>query len=101
MNRTQKGKLFERKAYDIILQEGYWIEKARVAKFQPHDLFGCWDLVAVDKKNIRFIQVSTERFSSRSRANQERMMAFPKPPHTSKEYWRWNVKKDKFEIITI
>ena len=101
MNRTQKGKIIEKKAQDIISQEGYWIEKARAAKFQPQDLFGCWDLVAVGKKEIRFIQVSSERFSSRSRADQERMFAFPRPPHTSKEYWRWNEKTDKFEITTI
>jgi hypothetical protein len=101
MNRTQKGKLIEKKAQDIIIRKGYWIEKARCAKFQSQDLFGCWDLVAVGKKEIRFIQVSSERFSSRSRADKERMLAFPKPPHTSKEYWRWNEKNDKFEITII
>ena len=101
MNRTQKGKLIEQKAQEIIAQEGYWIEKARRAKFQPQDLFGCWDLLAVGKKEIRFIQVSTERFSSRSRSDQERMLAFPKPPGATKEYWRWNEKITKFEISII
>lgn len=101
MNRTQKGKLIEQKAQDIIAREGYWIEKARHAKFQPQDLFGCWDLLAVGKKEIRFIQVSTERFSSRSRSDQERMLAFPKPPGATKEYWRWNEKITKFEISII
>jgi len=101
MNRTQKGKIIEQKAHALLAQEGYWIEKARRAKFQQQDLFGCWDLMAVGKKEIRFIQVSSERFSSRSRADQERMLAFPKPVNTTKEYWRWNEKTDKFEIITI
>jgi len=101
MNRTQKGKLIERKAQEIIALEGYWMEKARRAKFQQQDLFGCWDLMAVGKKEIRFIQVSSERFSSRSRSDKERMFAFPCPPHASKEYWRWNEKNDTFEITTI
>lgn len=101
MNRTQKGKLIERKAQDLLQREGYWIEKARRAKFQPQDLFGCWDLMAVGKKEIRFIQVSSERFSSRSRADRERMLAFPKPPFVSKEYWRWNEKANKFEITAL
>ena len=101
MNRVKKGKLIERKAQDILSREGYWIEKARRAKFQPQDLFGCWDLMAVSKKEIRFIQVSSERFSSRSRAGKERMLAFPKPPYSSKEYWRWNEKADKFEIMAL
>lgn len=101
MNRSQKGKIIEQKAQAILAEQGYWIEKARRAKFQPQDLFGCWDLMAVGKKEIRFIQVSSERFSSRSRADQERMLAFPRPVSTSKEYWRWNEKTDKFEITSI
>jgi len=101
MNRTQKGKLIEQKAQDVIAEQGYWIEKARRAKFQAQDRFGCWDLLAVGKKEIRFIQVSTERFSSRSKSDQERMLAFPKPPGTTKEYWRWNEKAGTFEISII
>jgi hypothetical protein len=101
MNRTQKGKIIEQKAHVLLAQKGYWIEKARRAKFQPQDLFGCWDFMAVGKREIRFIQVSSERFSSRSRADQERMLAFPKPENTSKEYWRWNENTEAFEITTI
>jgi hypothetical protein len=101
MNRTQKGKLFEKKAQDILEKQKYWIEKARHIRFHAQDLFGCWDLMAVSRKKIRFIQVSSEPFGSRSRADKERMLAFPKPPGSQKEYWRWNQKKNEFEIAII
>jgi hypothetical protein len=57
--------------------------------------------MAVSKKEIRFIQVSSEPFGSRSRADKEHMLAFPKPPGSTKEYWRWNEKKKEFEIAII
>lgn len=101
MNRTQKGKLFEKKAQDILTKQGYWVEKARRMRFQAQDLFGCWDLVAVSRKEVRFVQVSSEPFGSRSRADKEHMLAFPKPPGSSKEYWRWDQKKKEFAIQTI
>jgi hypothetical protein len=101
MNRTQKGKLYEKKAQDILAGRKYWIEKARRMRFQTQDLFGCWDLMAVSRKEIRFIQVSSEPFGSRSRADKEHMLAFPKPPGSTKEYWRWNEKKKEFEIAII
>lgn len=101
MNRSQKGKLFEKKAQDILSEQGYWVEKARRMRFQVQDLFGCWDLMAVSKKEIRFVQVSSEPFGSRSRADKEHMLAFPKPPGSCKEYWRWDQKKKEFEIAII
>lgn len=101
MNRIRKGKLIEKKAQDALAKDGYWLEKARRMRFQAQDLFGCWDLIAVSRKEIRFVQVSSEPFGSRSRADKERMLAFPKPPGSQKEYWRWNEKKKQFEITTI
>lgn len=101
MNRTQKGKRIEKKAQDILDGQKYWVEKARRQRYHAQDLFGCWDLIAVSRKHIRFIQVSSEPFGSRSRADKERMLAFPRPPHIRKEYWRWDKKKKAFTITNL
>jgi len=74
MNKSEKI------AYEQLKEEGYWVEKPRKSKWQPQDFFYCWDFIAINQNHIRFIQVSSKYFSQRSRADQERMLAFPKPP---------------------
>ena len=101
MNAQKTGKTVEKTAYERLLAQKYWIEKPRRAKFQPQDFFYCWDFIAVNSKHIRFIQVSTKSFSERSRADKERMLAFPKPPGAIKEYWRWDGKAQRFEMQTL
>lgn len=83
-------------ACNQLKNEGYLVEKPRRNRFQPQDFFYCWDFIAINKKEIRFIQVSSKYFSQRSRADQEMMKSFPKPPNTKKEYWRWDKKKRQF-----
>jgi hypothetical protein len=83
-------------AYHQLKQAGYLVEKPRRSKWQPQDFFYCWDFIAINEKEIRFIQVSSKYFSQRSRADQERMQSFPKPPNTRKEYWRWVQKEKRF-----
>jgi len=90
MNKSEKI------AYEQLKEEGYWVEKPRKSKWQPQDFFYCWDFIAINQNHIRFIQVSSKYFSQRSRADQERMLAFPKPPSTQKEYWRWDAKTKEF-----
>ena len=91
----------ERIAYEQLKSEGYLVEKPRRSKWQPQDFFYCWDFIAINKKHIRFIQVSSKYFSQRSRANQEAMISFPTPPNATKEYWRWKRKEKEFVKQTI
>ncbi len=92
MNKSEKI------AYAQLKKEGYLIEKPRRSKWQPQDFFYCWDFIVINQKHIRFIQVSSKYLSQRSRADQERMSAFPKLPNTQKEYWRWDKKTKRFYI---
>lgn len=101
MNSRKIGRAVEKIAYEKLIAQRYWVEKPRVAKFQPQDFFYCWDFIAVSQKHIRFIQVSTKQFSQRPRADKERMLAFPKPPSAIKEYWRWDEKAERFEMQTL
>lgn len=87
--------------YKQLRSDGYLVEKPRRNQWQPQDFFYCWDFIAINNKHIRFIQVSSKYFSQRSRADQQLMREFPRPPHTKKEYWRWNQKKKEFIKETI
>jgi len=60
------------------------------------DLFGLWDFIAVNSKEVRFIQVSKKYFSQKPKEDQRKMVNFPCPPCCTKEYWRWDDKKQKF-----
>ncbi len=99
--KNQTGNDIEKEAYDRLVAQHYWVEKTRKAKFQPQDFFYCWDFIAVSQKHIRFIQVSAKPFSQRSISSKERMLAFPKPQGTIKEYWYWDDQMKRFEIQTI
>lgn len=101
MDTYKTGNDIEKKAYDRLITQHYWVEKTRRARFQPQDFFYCWDFIAVSQKHIRFIQVSGKPFTQRSRRDKERMLAFPKPQGTIKEYWYWNEQMQRFEIQTI
>lgn len=95
MNKSEKI------AYEQLKKEGYLVERPRVSKWQPQDFFYCWDFIAINKTEIRFIQVSSKYFSQRARDDQERMLTFPHLHCASKEYWRWNQKKGIFIVQKI
>lgn len=98
MNKTSRGKYLEKKAEKQLKEQGYWVEKAKRVRFQPVDFWGCWDLIAINQKEIRFIQVSDVKFYNRSRKEKELLLAFPRPPYTSKEYWHYEKVGKKFKV---
>jgi len=101
MSTTSRGKYIEKKAENKLKEEGYWVEKVKWVKWQPKDFFGCWDLIAVNQKHIRFIQVSAGELSDRSRQKKEQMLAFPKPPGSQKEYWHYDKRSKVFKITKL
>ena len=96
MNKTEK------KVYQILKKEGYTIEKAIKTRWHRTDLFGLWDFIAVNEKQIRFIQVSAKYLSSRPKEEQQAMRSFPCPAWATKEYWHWkrNEKEPRIEILS-
>jgi len=95
MNRIEK------KAYQILLNQGYLVEKPRRVKWLPQDYFNCFDFIAVNDKEIRFIQVSKVPWTRRNLEYRERFENFPCPPNCRKEYWTFNRKTGDFEIKII
>lgn len=63
VNTRQKGRKAELKAKKILEMAGYDVQvTANPSKWnKQQDMFGLWDLMAVKKNEIRFIQVKCNR----------------------------------------
>jgi len=91
----------ERKAYQRLINQGYLVEKPIRTRWHRTDLFGIWDFIAVKNTHIRFIQVSTRYFTDKPKKDQDQMLNFPQPPHSTKEFWHWPKRKGSPRITLI
>ena len=86
MSTRSKGRKNELRARDILVTEGYNVQMApnptRWAK--QTDLFSLWDLMAIRKTDIRFVQVKTNQ---KRKETWEPMELWECPSNCSKEVW--------------
>lgn len=87
----------EKLAKKMLIDAGYRVERAVKTAWNRNDLFNLWDFIAVNKKEIRFIQVSTIYLTEGSHAGKD-YSGFPCPTNCTKEFWRWDKKKKEFII---
>lgn len=87
----------EKLAKKMLTDAGYRVEKAVKTAWNRNDLFNLWDFIAVNKKEIRFIQVSTIYLTEGSHAGKD-YAGFPCPSNCTKEFWRWDKKKKEFIV---
>ncbi len=87
INRRAKGRRNELKAKKLLEGAGFEVEITKGSqKFNKSvDFFGLWDLIAVNPKTIRFIQVKSNRKASR--LDQEAMSQWVAPDCCTKEMW--------------
>ena len=103
MKTVAKGNKFEREVKRMLEINGYSVEKQKNVRFQKtHDLFGCADLIATNKKHIRFIAVTDRHNRSRAR---KKLKAFTNhPKFIEKEVWYYYKTDDnimRFDIETV
>ena len=60
MSGVGRGKRFEVKAKHELQRDGWLVERAPMTRFR-HDFFELWDLIAVKKGIVLFVQVATRR----------------------------------------
>jgi len=89
----RSGRKTEIKAVKSLEKQGWKCIKPVRVRWQPEDFFGLFDIIAVKKGKVRFIQVSAKYVTGRTREWQDRWMAWK---HHSKEFWRYDKKKKKF-----
>ena len=100
MKTVAKGNRFEREVKNTLEANGYSVEKQKNVRFQKtHDFFGAADLIATNKKHIRFIAVTSKHNISRAR---KKLQAFTNHPKLLiKEihyYYKTEADKMKFDI---
>lgn len=80
MNAKAKGTRNEHKTIRLLEGLGYTCTRAAAS-------MGTWDIVAVSKRDIRLIQVKSNR--GPGTVERETMRLFECPPTCSKEVWVW------------
>lgn len=101
MNTRRKGRKNELRARDILEEAGYAVCVApNPLKWSlENDLWGLWDLCAVNAVSIRFVQVKTNRKPSKEYT--EELAAFVCPPNCTKELWLFRDREPKPLIFVL
>ena len=89
----RSGKVTEKKAAKSLEKEGWKTITPIRVRWQPEDFFGLFDIIAVKKGEVRFIQVSAKYITSRTPEWQKRWQDWR---HHSKEFWRYDKKQNRF-----
>lgn len=63
VNKYGKGKRYEKLARDVLIGEGYLVEKKNVSRWESDDFWGLFDILAISplEGKTRLIQVKTHR----------------------------------------
>jgi hypothetical protein len=85
INRVKKGQRREKLCYDELADYPYRWKTIR-HRFCNIDLFGVFDVVVANDKEMRFIQVRTGYCPNKKR---EEIAAVKLPPCCKKELWLW------------
>jgi len=95
INRRRIGQKIEKLAFEELKTRKFLVWKPPRVKFQSQDIFGLFDLIAVDKKELKLIQVQ----KGRNRPYKTNGIAkLPKPQNISFELWVYDVKTKRFRI---
>lgn len=93
MNTRAKGKRNERKARKQLEEEGFQVVAPNYSRYGYTDFFNLWDLIAVNDKQVRFVQVK----SNKNDCYGKKLMKyadFPCPPNCTKEVWLIENRKE-------
>ena len=92
MNRVAKGSRVEKRCADELRTDGYLVWKTIRHQFLNIDLWGYFDVVALEKngKHVRLIQCKTNKCD---KATIERIRALKVPGSIYKEVWIYHDRK--------
>ena len=103
MSNVSKGRKVENLAAEILRDEGYQVHQTIRSRWHNNDVFGCFDIVATDGNYLRFIQVTSDQYSTRKSKELDAINL----PNTcgdkvTKEFWVYRIEKKtgrrKFKI---
>lgn len=100
MNPYKKGKMLERLAEHMLLQDGWTIYFRSIRmKYRPVD-FGEFDFVCEKNKCWLFVQVKS-RFDNQQWERIEQWKANHAPQDSICQMWIWNDETNSFDISSI
>lgn len=102
MNRVRKGRKNESKASDMLIEQGWMVEKPTWSRFGHKDFFNMFDLIAVHPRSgrVRFIQVKTNGMPSP--AYRKMLSSFIESrEHSTVELWIWYDRNPVPRIIIL
>lgn len=93
--RRKKGQKIEKLAFDLLKKKKYLVWKPVRVKFHSQDIFGFFDLIALNKNELKLIQVQKAR---KRPYKTKKIFKLPKPKKISYELWVYDDKDKKFKI---
>lgn len=98
MDKAGKGSRNEKRCENDLIKEGYAVEKVKRVKWNKQDFFSLWDVLAINGKQLRCIQVKSNRGVSKEW--RKRAEDFKCPLFCSKEIWiMYDYKGWKKEVL--
>ncbi len=95
LQRRKRGQKIEKIAFDILRKKRYLVWKPAKVRFHSQDIFGLFDLIALNKKELKLIQVQKDR---KRPYKVKKIFKLPKPKKVSYELWVFDNKSKKFKI---
>ncbi len=95
INRRKRGLKIERLAFEELQMKNFLVWKPPRVKFQSQDILGLFDLIAINKRELKLIQVQ----KGRNRPYKTNgLFKLPKPKNISFELWVYDVRSKKFKV---
>jgi hypothetical protein len=96
IQRRKRGLKIEKIAFDYLKNKKYLVWKPIRVMFHSQDIFGLFDLIALNKNELKLIQVQKER---KRPYKTKKIFKLPKPKKISYELWVYNSQTKEFKIF--
>lgn len=94
-HKRKKGQKIEKIAFDVLKKKRFLVWKPVRVRFHSQDIFGFFDLIALNRKELKLIQVQKDR---KRPYKVKKIFKLPQPGKISYELWVYNDKEKKFKI---
>ncbi len=95
VQKRKRGQRIEKIAFDFLKKKKFLVWKPAKVKFHSQDIFGLFDLIALNKNELKLIQVQKQR---KRPYKTKKIFKLPRPKKISYELWVYDNKEKKFKI---
>jgi Holliday junction resolvase-like predicted endonuclease len=95
VQRRKRGLRIEKLAVDCLKKNKFLAWKPIRVRFHSQDIFGLFDIIAINKKELKLIQVQKER---KRPYKIKKIFKLKIPKKVSFELWVYNSKDKNFKI---